>query len=473
MADKKPRFEIDHAGMRELQEGREPWQLVKELVSNSWDEAVTRCEVTVTNFEPRKTKVVCYDDGAGFANIDDAWILMRTTPKRLNPTVRGRFNIGEKEIISVAKTARIMTSGKIIIFPEAGGRQVRTAPTSTKGTTVECIMPWGNRQADSIVENLRKLLPPKGISYAVNGQTVPYHEPYKTLTATLDTILQERAGEPMRPTRRQTTLEIYNTNNGSKPTLFEMGIPVQEITCQFSVNVMQKIPLPPNRDTVRDSYLQDVYKTVLEATIDEVTDPSATWVRQAVEDPDISPEAVKKTMTKRYGDKVVLWSKDAYANEKAVQAGYEVVHGRTLSEAERKTFEDQGLKHSGDIFKAQAGVSKPYEPNPAMLHVAGYAKMLHRELVGWECAVEFITMLHGQFGACYGDGKLTFNVSRLGAKWFDAINPNVTALILHEISHTKGDWHNDEWQRAFEAMAGSAVHLALTKPHLFSPYVSW
>jgi hypothetical protein len=97
--------------------------------------------------------------------------------------------------------------------------------------------------------------------------------------------------------------------------------------------------------------------------------------------------------------------------------------------------------------------------------------MLHRELIGWECGVEFITMPHGAFGACYGLGKLTFNVSKLGTKWFETIDSSVTALILHEISHTKGDWHNDEWQRAFEAMAGSAVHLALAKPQRFSPYV--
>lgn len=472
MVDKKPRFEIDHAGMRELQEGREPWQLVKELVSNSWDEAVTRCEVTIINLEPRKTKIVCYDDGAGFSKIDDAWILMRTTPKRLNPTVRGRFNIGEKEIISVAKEAKIRTSGKIILFPDGGGRQVRTDPKPLTGTSVECIMPWGNRQADSIVENLRKLLTPKGITYVVNGITVPYHKPYKTLTATLDTVLQERAGEPMRPTRRQTSLEIYQPN-GVKPTLYEMGIPVQEITCQFSVNILQKVPLPPNRDTVRDSYLQDVYKTVLEATIDEVADPSATWVRQAVEDPEISPEAVKKTMTKRYGDKVVLWSKDQYANEKATQSGYEVIHGRTLSEAERKAFADQGLQHSSDKFKAQAGIAKPYDPTPEMLKVAEYAKMLHRELVGSTCSVTFVSQFAGAYGACYGSGTLTFNVAQLGKAWFDSIDPKVTALILHEISHTKGDWHNDEWQRAFEAMAGSAVHLSLEKPQLFSPYVSW
>jgi hypothetical protein len=465
----KARFEIDTQGMRELQEGREPWQLVKELVSNSWDEAIHHCEVTVTNLEPRKTKIVCYDDGAGFYDITDAWTLMKTTNKRSNPNVRGRFNIGEKEIISVAKEAKIMTSGKIIIFPNSGGRLVKTAPTSTNGTTVQCIMPWGNRQADSVVANLRKLLPPENITYVVNGIAVAYQKPYKVLPATLDTILQERPNEPMRPTRRQTTIEIYKPTE--KPTLYEMGIPVQEITCQYSVNVLQKIPLPPNRDTVRDSYLQDIYKTVLEATVDEVSDPSATWVRQAVEDPDISPIAVKKTMEKRFGDKVVLWSKDQWANEKALDAGYEIIHGRTLSEAERNAFGQVGLQHSNDTFKPSFGESTQYDPTLAMQKVAKYAKMLHQELIGTSCTIQFFSMNNCANLAQYGNGCLSFCVTNLGKAWFETINPAVTSLILHEISHTSGDQHNNEWQKNFERLAGKAVHLALEKPELFKEFI--
>jgi hypothetical protein len=132
----KNRFEVSTEGMRELQAGREPWQLAKELVSNSWDEQATVCSVTLRSESAREAYLSVYDDGPGFGDISDAWTLMKHTDKRLNPGVRGRFNIGEKEILSIAKQARITTSGKIVFFPPTGGRSVRTSAKSTKGTLI-------------------------------------------------------------------------------------------------------------------------------------------------------------------------------------------------------------------------------------------------------------------------------------------------------------------------------------------------
>ena len=39
MPSTKERFTVSHEGMREQQAGRAPWELVKELVQNAWDEA--------------------------------------------------------------------------------------------------------------------------------------------------------------------------------------------------------------------------------------------------------------------------------------------------------------------------------------------------------------------------------------------------------------------------------------------------
>lgn len=463
----KSRFEVSTQGMRELQSGREPWQLAKELVSNAWDESTTICEVILESLAPRKARLTVYDDGGGFANIADAWTLMGHTPKRLNPTVRGRFNIGEKEILSIAINATIYTVGKIITFPKAGGRRVRKDPKPFTGTRVDCILPWGNRQVEAIADKLKTLLTPKGIKYTVNGETIPHIEPEQAIEATLDTVIQDRVGEPMRATRRRTTLELCPADTG---WLYEMGIPVQTIECPFLVNVMQKIPLPPNRDTVRDSYLQDIYTAVLNTTVDEIDDVSATWVRLGVEDKDVAPETVKTVMRKRFGDKVLLYSSDHRANEKAEQAGFEIVHGRTLSQGERGAFQSVGLEHTSDRFPTSFGEAEtiPFEEwTEGMKAVADYAKRLAGGLLHREIMVTMYKMPNSDTAADWLMGNLAFNVSRLGRAWFNQITWDTTRLLLHEFAHTNGTGHNWEYQKQLENLAGKAVHLALDKPEIF------
>lgn len=464
----KARFEVSTEGMKALQAGREPWQLAKELVSNAWDETTTKCVVSLISISPRKAKLTVLDDGKGFANINDAWTLMGHTPKRLNPTVRGRFNIGEKELLSIADTATIRTAGKIIHFPKEGGRTVRTDRKPIRGTEIMCVLPWGTNQVSDTILHLKTLLVPDGMDYRVNGLKVDYIKPYKVIDATLETVLQDAPGEPLRATRRKTTLEIYGANFGM---LYEMGIPIQKIECPYLVNVMQKVPMPPNRDVVRDSYLQDIYTAVLNATVLDIEDASATWVRTAVEDKDIQPEAVSTIMNKRYGDNVALWSSDSHANEKALRAGYELVHARTLSQGERGAFASVGLAHSSTIFPTAATMPKDLPDSKVtdgMREIASYAKRLARELLGIDIMVTFYSDMRVGGAGNYGNGHLTFNVAKLGYKWFDSICPDVTSLILHELSHQKADGHEYSFYSALEKLAGETVHLALEKPEVFN-----
>lgn len=469
MKARKARFEVSTEGMRELQSGREPWKLAKELIANSWDESTNLCSVSIKSISSRKALLSVPDDGQGFARIEDAWTLMGHTPKRGNPTVRGRFNIGEKEILSVALSATIYTSGKIITFPKSGGRRIRANPNPLEGTRVDCYLPWGIRQVQSVTESLKMLLPPKGIEYKVNGEVISYKEPEQLIEATLDTVLQEGGlNQPVRITRRKTILELYPSEKGM---LYEMGIPIQPIECQYLVNVMQKVPMPPNRDVVRDSYLQDIYATILNATADTLEEVSSTWVRLGIEDKDIQPETVKTVMNRRYGDKVVLWSSDYRANERALEAGYELVHGRTLSPLERQTMQSVGLAHSSDIFPTNWGDAEDVpesEWTDGMRRVVAYAKRLSKELLGYAVSVSMYKMPKSQTGADFHNGVLRFNVGRLSKAWFDRITPQTTSLLLHEFAHSKGSGHNWEFNKSLETLAGKAVHLALEKPRIFN-----
>ena len=467
----KNRFEICTEGMRELQSGREPWQLAKELVSNAWDEKTTVCDVRLHSLTPRTAHLSVYDNGKGFKDIADAWTLMKHTDKRFNPEVRGRFNIGEKEILSIAQAAKITTSGKIILFPKSGGRSVRTNTKPFEGTLVEVWLKWGSNQVKDTLEKLGHLLPPQGIIYTINNNKIAPQVPHKITQSTLETVTQSRLGEPMTTTRRKTTVEIYCNPNGYKSQLYEMGIPVQAIDCPYSVNVMQKIPLPPNRDTVKDSYLQDIYTLVLNTTADEVEDAAANWTRVALEDKDVNLDAAKTIITKRYGDKVALWSTDSRSNEKALLAGYEIVHGKTLSEKERALLGTIGIGHTSDIFPTNyqpANYLDESQLTEGMRIVRQYAKQLHKGLLGREINVVFYSNFQIGSGADYGWGRLAFNIARLGRAWFDTIGEHTTSLLLHEFAHTEGVGHEPSYYSSLEKLAGRAVHLALDNPTVFT-----
>ena len=121
----KNRFEISAIGMKMLHEGRPLWQLVKELIANCFDEEISLCSVSINTVGKGIIEVIVEDDGQGFIDIEDSWTLMKPTSKRSNPNVRGRFNIGEKELISVSRNAIIETVGKSVIFDLKGGRKVK------------------------------------------------------------------------------------------------------------------------------------------------------------------------------------------------------------------------------------------------------------------------------------------------------------------------------------------------------------
>jgi hypothetical protein len=477
----KARFEVCTEGMKELQAGRAPWQLAKELVSNSWDEKATLCKVELVSETSMTAYLSVYDNGPGFADIADAWTLMKHTDKRLNPEVRGRFNIGEKEILAVAQKARITTAGKIIDFPKEGGRKVSSETKKSPGTRVEVWLTWGTNQVKETAEKLQRMMPPPGIDYIVNSKTVKPQTPCKTAQALLETVQQKELGAPIVHVRRKATVELYRNPNGDPSRLFEMGVPVQEIACPYSVNVLQKIPLPPNRDVAKASYLQDIYATVLNEMADEIKDPSATWVRSGIEDKSITKEAVETIVKKRYGDKVVLWSSNGRSNDAAVAAGYELVKGQTLSGGERQAFANVGIQHASEAFPRGGDRVRNYYTDDKltdkMKAVRKYAEQLHLALIGKEVWVQFYCDIHDRDSANYGHYELNYNIGSLGKAWFEEgcelVNGHyefgwgVTSLHLHEFAHTKGIGHEPAYYRNLEDLAGQAVHLALERPEVF------
>jgi len=474
----KARFDVSTEGMAGLHGGRPLWSLVKELVANSWDEDTTMCEVILSPILGPKGEerigIFVEDDGPGFKDINDAFTLMAPTHKREEAEVRGRFNIGEKEILSIAVEGKVETVGKTVHFPEEGGRTV-TDTKRKKGTIVSAVVKRPHHEIETTVTALRGFLPPRHIDYRVNLEKVENRELLAETVGRLRTIIAGGLGKHLEYSYRKSRIDIYEPR-GETGHIFEMGITIQPIEMPYDVDIQQKVPMPPNRDTVTSQYLQSIYAEVLKVMVDELAEEQASesWVQQGVEDKRTPDDVVKKVMDKKLGENVVLWSSDTYANEMAHDDGMDVVQPRTLSKIERERFKRVGLQSAQSSYGLKTSLNGEFkiygdgELSDGMRLVGQYTKWLSTQLLGFECAVRFV----GKVGmgdnraAQYGSRTLDFVVDRLGKKWFEMPEgqPMIkhTELIIHELAHEGGSKtpHTGEYVHRLAELGAMATHLA-------------
>ena len=451
------RFSVDTEGMRQLHADRQPWTLVKELIQNAWDEFpnATTCNVEVRRATDtdNETVVIVEDNGGGFSDIRDAYTLMAPTAKRLDPSKRGRFNLGEKEIMSVALSGEVETVGTTVSFPVSGGREIDDN-TRSSGTKISAVMPWDAKQRHDLTESLLKFIP-NGCGLVVNGQEVERRYPVAEFVATLPTILQDAPGAPMRPTSRKTKVSVYEPYERETGWMYEMGIPIQPIDCRWDVDIHQKVPMPPNRDTVGKAYLRSISAEVLNATHHLLEDESFadTWVRTAMEDKRITSEAVKTASAKRYGEKTLLWSNDANANMRAVDGGYQLVHPRSMSPEERHNIKTLGgIQTTREVFGQDIALSVPAEKTKARTDFAEWVKEIAAKCGMTGTCVQFFYCDKTNTAAmCSGDSKyqlVSFNASILTDEWFSQRGADQISLIIHELAHASSEGemaHGPSW----------------------------
>ena len=476
------RFAVSHLGMREIHGDRPPWQLVKELIQNVFDEApaATECHVTLqaAPTEPELMLLEVTDDGPGFADIADAWTLLKPTPKRMDPAKRGRFNLGEKEVLSVALEARVETAGHTVDFPRMGSR-LHAPNARERGTRLTALMPWNEAQRIELEQRLRRFRP-TDCRLFVNGQEVPRREPVKTWPVNLPTVLQAGPGEPLRRTTRNTTLHFLTPNDAESPEtgwLYEMGIPIQPIACPWDIDVQQKVPMPPNRDTVGEAYLQDIYAEALNAFQQELQPQEfgAAWIDTAIEDRRVQSTAVKQLVQGRYGARPVFTGPDRDANLHAAEAGHSLIHPNSLSATERERFRQDaqvptarqlyGRPHGLDLLNPAIRLSPTDNPDfPPferwVLRMAAYCG-LHPEVIFYQHNDQVLA-------SCTGDTKypkVSFNVANLAPEFFRPPynRPEQLDLLIHELGHAlanKPMEHGPAWGHGCSS-AGASIAAGL------------
>lgn len=435
------RFEIDTLGFKTQMSEMPLWKLIQELISNGFDESsVSSITVNVKEFKDAKIHVQCIDDGNGFEDYRDIFTLYKDSYKRTNPNQRGRFNLGEKQFFAVAEFGSVYTRNLLVEFKD-DERTIDTIVDGRKGTAINAIFVKPNNESvETILDKLHCLIVPSDKTLSLNGINVEQKPLVKKFKSVLPTTIASEKNSKLVLVKRETDVILYR-KNGSEPSLiYELGVPIQELQddIQWHIDVRQKVPQTTSRDVVSDKYLQALYSEIARNTLDLITVDNVgnTWVSDALKKSD--PETSKAILTKMYGtDKIIVEATNDYrANEKAMEQGFVVIKGSTLDSDVRNNLKNSNLlPYASKEFGTTFGDAKSVEPNENMLWFASIVKKIALDVTGKQIEVGFYSMRESDTGAEMSGNTMSFNVGRLGKKFFNNFNEQAIGLVIHELAH--------------------------------------
>lgn len=486
-----PTFEVDKEGLAKLMAGRSPSFAVLELIQNAWDEASTVVRVTLTEQGDDRVLLTVEDDNpAGFVDITHAYRLFAESAKKGEAEKRGRFNLGEKLVIAICESAEVSTTTGVIRF-DANGRTHHDAERKT-GSMFKGVLRMGAADYDTACEEVRTVIPPPGIKTIFNGVEIPHRTPLRSFATVLLSEISDAEGR-LKRTWRKGSVNVYAVPKHEVASIYEMGIPVVATDDRWHVDVQQKVPLNMQRDNVTPAYLKDLRRAVLNECHDLLDEDAAgeKWIDDAIEDPDIQPEALSAALDLRFGKQRVAYDpSDREANGIATSEGYHVVGSRALSKEAWKNVKAHGaLLPAGQVTPSPS----PYSPGQenvrkvlaeadwteAMHQHASFARALALRLVGvTDLKIEIVNDQECRnFAATWsrggiGGSRLEYNLQVLGRKFFNKPPTDTYALglLIHEMGHEKGGSnHLDrEYLNELTRIGADAVRLALTDPAVYA-----
>lgn len=472
-------FEVDREGLREMHGTFPPERMVLELVQNAWDESAKTCAVTIQRDVKKAgrhgTMLVVHDDNPqGFRNLADAYTLFRSTPKRGNPTQRGQFNYGEKVVLSRAISAEIISTTGLIRFDRKGRHASRKHLVA--GSTVQVFLPcWTKAQYEQALSFLKRLIPPATISFSINGESLPGRNPELSHKATLQTVLLAAGPDgttAMAKTSRNTTMEFYPMV-GPMPYLYEMGIPVCEISGDRDINILQKVPLSQDRTVVPQAFLQDIYAETVKALGPKLDAEQfgIEVIQSALSDDRIDPLTAKAMFTHLYGQTAAIQSHDADSDQEAARHGYTLVPSRTWGKQVNGKLRDAGVQTTHQLFGRKgapegAKIISPAEYTAEQTNFVAYVKMLARE----HYKDPTFTVEIGRWDKSeaiavnFNRHHLVFHAERI-----DLSHPvsRATSTCLHELAHCKGSGHDGVYDHEFERLVDANTALLARQPGLY------
>lgn len=424
-----------------------------ELYQNVRDTEATVCNFSIKKVEGKPRAIItCEDNGPGFRRLSDAWTMFAPSEKKHNPELAGRFNIGEKVVLSFAYEATIHTTSGTVVF-DSKGRQEYPRRKRENGTLFQAELACTAERYEQILAAMNMIIVKPELQLFVNDEEIAHREPIHMF----ETMLRTEIGDTLRPTVRRARVELYPVSADEVPTLYELGIPVVETGDKYHVSVCQKVPLNSERDNVTPAYLQAIRVATFNEMHRLITpdDVDADWVNQAASDDDCSDDAAETFRLRKYGEKsVVSDPTNPEADAEAVSHGYVLIPSRGLTPGQRNNLYRAGtLRTSSKEFPSAGKGAYSDDPNAkpvkvldesyltdGMRHIRDYTVELGRRLLGKKVVVRFVHTTN-PFGGCYGRGHLEkghfdYNVFRLGKDWFaHGVTEKVDDLIIHEFGH--------------------------------------
>lgn len=457
------RFTIDNSGWRRMNAGRSASQLVREAVSNAFDvDNITSCRVTLNPGE-----VTIEDDGPGIGDhrlISSVFL----TNKCENATKRGRKGRGSAELISAAEWAEVETVGFTITF--AAGRKTETN-ARTKGTKVTVkVAAWAQPEIDECLSYLKRLMPPDTINFTINGQQyagTPVHRTVERVSLETQIIVDG----VQRNENRYTNVLIRDLRSGEKSgSLYEMGIPVQDIFTPYHVDVQQRVPMNDNRDVVSNYYKERIWTTLIDAVIDEMrkTQLSEPWAQVGAR---WASEATQKAyVSKLLGvGNIAITGDNRHANDKAKQDGYRLVDISTLPYEARCLIEAQ--LPTAEKVAQDADASAPYttecELRDTYVLLVKLYEWIAKEVTGEVYNISFFSRPPKFTGvrtlADHIGNQIRFNILDTPFNFEQPLSPALLGTLVHELSHHWCDDHGTLFMDRQDEVAGMVAYILWSK----------
>ncbi|MEM7747651.1 MAG: ATP-binding protein [Pseudomonadota bacterium] len=304
-------LQISTEGFAALNQSRPPEHLVKELVQNSLDAVEgTGGSIDLSYRHDGNSFVVeCRDTGEGIPDLT-AMRVVYLTFKTDSHLKRGRFGRGFKEILSVATSATIESAGRRLCFFEENGRQVTQEGESQAcdaGTFISMSFDWPLELVEQFDDYFDRLLVPGNVQLSLNGRSLPSQLPAHAMEATLKTEVYNPQSHSWRKPQRKTTIELFPVVEGEEAFIYEMGIPVAstEWSVPYHANVLQRVPMNPNRDALASGYAKQIHRECLPTLLPELSaeETTADWVGAA--GAETAPEIQKQIIAKAFGKNAV------------------------------------------------------------------------------------------------------------------------------------------------------------------------
>lgn len=490
-------FDVSKEGLRNLIQKRGLAFVVHEVLQNAWDEE--RCTHVTATLEmlpgsPYAALRVIDNSPDGWADLNHAFTLFAPSKKIGDATKRGRFNLGEKLVLALARKAHIVTMDGTVVFDEKGRH--RHKQSRQTGTEIYAEIRMTRAEYAEVCREALKVLCPSGVTTTFNGQVLEPREPLVTFETTLPTEIADNEGT-LRRTRRKTMVELVEVLDGEKATIYEMGIPVVEVDCAWHINVMQCVPLNMQRDNVTPAYLSLLRTMAVNHghNLLDAEEAASAWVQDAAANSEIEAGAFRDVVQKQHGKKTVTFDpRDKEANLIAISKGYTVIKGRQMSKGawdNMRRFRDEGVDiappagrvtpSSSALMKEGKGIMTAIperdwtdEQRIAVAFVKRMARLI-LDMPGLSVTIYPRSPGKSNAAASWGNGiipEFSFYATKWRRRWTNV--ESLVSICIHEFAHFYEDNHlKSDFHDALERLGAKFTMLALKDPAAFTlPEVS-